>query len=211
MSIDNDTSLPGRKGHLYSFAQILFHLGFRHLKLTDTENLKEPADLLFPRNITWQKEVKNELMGIQIQSVVMTALFLEAYIYDYAARRIGDDMATRLDKLDPPSKYVVASKMVWKTGLIPSDGLYGAIKTLFKIRNKLVHNKSTNDGTIFDSPELTDHPTPSDNVVLTLNILDRFASEDPDDDVTRFILAQAGAWLQVAVNDTDFYPVPNNA
>ena len=75
----------GKEGLVYSYAQIAFHLAFRYMKLTEKNQIK-PEGLSFPRNVTWKEEIDNEIEGLELQSLLTTAFFFEAYINDYIVR-----------------------------------------------------------------------------------------------------------------------------
>ncbi|MDY0185762.1 MAG: hypothetical protein RBR43_07795 [Desulfuromonadaceae bacterium] len=76
-------------------------------------------------------------------STIFSAMFLEAYIYDYAARKESASYVNNyLDKLDPPAKWVVITKLYNPTGFDTSKQAFVLLKALFKIRNTLTHNKS---------------------------------------------------------------------
>ncbi|HEY4714827.1 MAG TPA: hypothetical protein VIH30_11385, partial [Aquirhabdus sp.] len=75
MTEDIDSEEIGRSGHLYSYAQIVFHLAFRYLKLSALTKEDRPEGLGFPRAFTWYFEIEHELNGLKIQSVISTALF----------------------------------------------------------------------------------------------------------------------------------------
>ena len=74
--------------------------------------------------------------------IVMCALALEGYIYDYAARNLSDSLAKDIDKLDTVSKWVIITQLA--TGKkFPKDGkAYQLLKQLVRDRNYLVHPKS---------------------------------------------------------------------
>ncbi|EPV1127151.1 hypothetical protein ACV17F_005124 [Vibrio harveyi] len=76
-------------------------------------------------------------------SNIFTGMFLEAFIFDYAARKESINYAeTYLDKLDPVSKWVVITRLFNSQGLNVGGKAVQGIKKAFKIRNNLAHNKS---------------------------------------------------------------------
>ncbi|MBT3984541.1 MAG: hypothetical protein HOE90_24505 [Bacteriovoracaceae bacterium] len=90
-----------------------------------------------------------------IVSVVFTAMYFEAFIYDYAASYLGDDYSkSHLDKLDFISKWLVIPKLITGKELSKEGQAYQALKRLHKDRNSLVHLKSKkfkmNHSAIFD-------------------------------------------------------------
>ena len=84
-----------------------------------------------------------ELKQNAITVIVFSALFFEAYIYDYGTRKIGTRFVKKhLDKLDPLSKIVVTMQLVLNKPFPRSDNIYNRIKKIIVERNKLVHYKS---------------------------------------------------------------------
>ncbi|MBL9199959.1 MAG: hypothetical protein JNL39_05595 [Opitutaceae bacterium] len=78
-----------------------------------------------------------------ISCVVFCALSLEAQIYDFAARYLGDGyVAQHLDKLDLVSKWLVIPLLVTGREIDKSGAAYGQLKVVVKARNGLVHYKS---------------------------------------------------------------------
>ncbi|CEO39122.1 hypothetical protein [Photobacterium kishitanii] len=76
-------------------------------------------------------------------SNIFTGMFLEAFIFDYAARKESINYAeTYLDKLDPVSKWVVITRLFNNQGLDVGGKAVQGIKKAFRIRNSLAHNKS---------------------------------------------------------------------
>ena len=78
-----------------------------------------------------------------IIAVVFTAMYFEAFIYDYAASCLGDKYSKdHLDKLDFISKWLVIPKIVTGKEISKSGQAYESLKRLHKDRNSLVHLKS---------------------------------------------------------------------
>ena len=78
-----------------------------------------------------------------IIAVVFTAMYFEAFIYDYAASCVGDRYTkNHLDKLDFISKWVVVPRLVTGNEISKSGRAYESLKKLHKDRNSLVHLKS---------------------------------------------------------------------
>ena len=78
-----------------------------------------------------------------IIDVVFTAMYFEAFIYDYSASCLGDRYSNEhLDKLDFLSKWLVIPKLVTGKEISKSGQAYESLKRLHKDRNSLVHLKS---------------------------------------------------------------------
>jgi hypothetical protein len=76
-------------------------------------------------------------------AVVFTAMYFEAFIYDYAASCLGDKYSKdHLDKLDFVSKWLVIPKLITGKEISKSGQAFEALKRLHKDRNSLVHLKS---------------------------------------------------------------------
>jgi hypothetical protein len=74
---------------------------------------------------------------------VFTALYFEAFIYDYAATCIGDRyVLDHIDKLDFISKWVVVPRLTVGKEIDKSAIAYASLKRLHRDRNSLVHLKS---------------------------------------------------------------------
>lgn len=87
--------------------------------------------------------VRDDSATAGIETIVFSALTLEALVYDFGARNLGDEFAHRhLDKLDTPSKWVVTTQLVSGKEFPKSDHSYETMRRLFKTRNELVHAKS---------------------------------------------------------------------
>lgn len=88
---------------------------------------------------------ESEIEKLSISIIIFSALTLESYIYDYGARKLGDNfMKNHLDKLDPISKVVIIVELVTKKKFPKEKRVYELIKNLNKSRNSLVHYKSSN-------------------------------------------------------------------
>lgn len=91
-----------------------------------------------------------------IIAVVFTAMYFEAFIYDYAASCLGDKYSKdHLDKLDFISKWLVIPKLITGKEISKSGQAYEALKRLHKERNSLVHLKSREMK--FNSEKMANH------------------------------------------------------
>lgn len=92
-----------------------------------------------------------------IISVVFTAMYFEAFIYDYAASCLGDNYSKdHLDKLDLISKWLVIPKLITGKEISKSGQAYESLKRLNKDRNSLVHLKSRKIN--FGNKEIVNYP-----------------------------------------------------
>ena len=68
---------------------------------------------------------------------------IEAYIYDYAARHLGDDFVkNHLDKLDTVSKWIVIPKLITGRELPHEQKWFDLLRNLIKTRNSITHYKT---------------------------------------------------------------------
>jgi hypothetical protein len=75
--------------------------------------------------------------------IVFTAMAVEAYCYDYAARHLSDKYARDyVDKLDLIGKLVVIPRLVTGRELPRNKKWFSLAKDMVKARNSIVHNKS---------------------------------------------------------------------
>ncbi|MFL1456386.1 hypothetical protein ACJO5Y_18245 [Marinobacter sp. GN3S48] len=80
-----------------------------------------------------------------VAPVISAAMCLEAFSYDYAATHLGDAYTRKhLEKLDVPSRLVIATKLVTGKDFPTDCSAYGNMKSVIKQRNSLVHFKSKN-------------------------------------------------------------------
>lgn len=91
-----------------------------------------------------------------IIAVVFTAMYFEAFIYDYAASCLGDKYSKDyLDKLDFISKWIIIPKLITGKEISKSGQAYESLKRLYKDRNYLVHLKSREMN--FDNEEVVSY------------------------------------------------------
>lgn len=75
--------------------------------------------------------------------IIFTAIAVEAYIYDYAARHLGDSFVRdHLDKLDTISKWIIVPELVTGKGLSQRQHWHGKLKRVIQARNSITHYKS---------------------------------------------------------------------
>lgn len=80
-----------------------------------------------------------------IAPIISAAMCLEAFSYDYVATNLGNTYAKKFfEKLDVPSRIVIATKLVTGKDFPTDCAAFGKMKSIIKQRNKLVHFKSKN-------------------------------------------------------------------
>lgn len=139
-----------RFGDMPAFLSILLE---QHKAYQDFINNRPSLDDLEPESIIRLNQ--NQIDPLYI-STLFAAMFLEAYIYDYGARKKSASYIDNyIDKLDPPSKWVVITQLFNSSGLDPSTQAYQKLKTLFSYRNGLAHNKSKSVSGLDDISKMT--------------------------------------------------------
>jgi hypothetical protein len=87
--------------------------------------------------------MKEEMAEAASIVIVFAAIAAEAYIYDFAARHLGDTYVERhLDKLNLQSKWVVVPKLVKGYSLASDGQAFQALVELSRDRNEIVHSKT---------------------------------------------------------------------
>jgi len=110
--------------------------------LSKTDDIDNPPSeyysLFFKRGQVGEERDKNAVIAI-----VFSAMYLEAFIYDYAAISLGDKyVKDHLDRLDLVSKWILVPRLVTGKEISKSDHAFEALKKLNSARNSLVHLKS---------------------------------------------------------------------
>lgn len=110
--------------------------------LEDAENPEDPSseydDLLYKL-----VPVEDERDAHAYVACVFTAMYFEAFIYDYAASCLGDKyVKDHIDKLDFMSKWIVVPRLIVGKEMDKEKQAYMVLKQLHKDRNALVHLKS---------------------------------------------------------------------
>ena len=133
-----DFSFARTSGLSTSFLKIAVDNYILHKnKLKEYDNLKLNKTIKIDNNY----EVGQHFMI----SVIFCSMFMESYIYDFAARNKGDNYTNKyLDHLKLISKWVIIPKIVSGIEIDTSRKSFEVLGKLIKIRNKLIHWKSKN-------------------------------------------------------------------
>lgn len=106
---------------------------------TETVDGKKELELEQEINIT-----EAELAKSSITVIVFSAMAVEAYIFDYAARHLGDKFVRdHLDKLDTLSKWIIVPELITGKEMSHNENWQGQLKKLIKVRNSVAHYKSS--------------------------------------------------------------------
>ena len=76
-------------------------------------------------------------------AIVFAGMAVEAYIYDYSARNLGDKFTKdHLDSLSVQNKWVLIPRLITGTDFPKDRAAFSLLNKLVKSRNNLVHSKS---------------------------------------------------------------------
>lgn len=97
----------------------------------------------YPNSDSEYSRLENELYENYACIIVFAAMFMESYIYDYAARNLGDSYVTNhLSKLVTISKWIIIPKIITNKEIDKTRNSFETFKRLIGLRNKIVHWKS---------------------------------------------------------------------
>ena len=78
-----------------------------------------------------------------VKTVVFSAMSIESFLNDYAAACLGDsEFYENFDKLSAIGKFQLIAKFILKCKVEKDRDYYFYLKTLFRLRDSYVHNKS---------------------------------------------------------------------
>lgn len=225
--LDANSISKSRQGYLFAYAQMTFNQFRRYANLRvavethekarevlrqrvlSSDAPLEAADLPNGwRTFTLELELEAEELEIKILSALSTALFLEAYIYDYCARKESATFAQKyLDKLDPVSKWIIIPRLIVPPGLDQADDVFERLRKLFALRNDLVHHKTKAGSDFTKPPNFPPDFQPQDCVRLMCDMLEKLQEIDPQDEFGKFVLRHVASWVKYASKDSEFYPI----
>lgn len=88
-------------------------------------------------------ELEMELFKCSSIVCVFSTMAIESFFNDYAATCLGDeDFYENFDRLSTMSKFQLISTFILEHEIDKSQEYYSNLKTMIKVRDKLVHNKS---------------------------------------------------------------------
>ncbi|SOC51446.1 hypothetical protein SAMN05421509_101302 [Chromohalobacter canadensis] len=99
----------------------------------------------------WMKDMecddlRHQSLKCAVQSIVFSAMCLEAFIYGYAEKHLGKSYTKQhIEKLNIESKYIIVPKLVTGKEIDKSGQAFEKLKKLISDRNKIVHFKSISD------------------------------------------------------------------
>lgn len=193
-----------RQGYLFSYVQMIFNQ-FKRLALIETDK-SEPEGF---RKFTHEYEKKAESLECKVLCILSTALFLEAYIFDYCARKKSASFFKKyLDKLDPVAKWVITTRLLLTEGISEDDEVIERLNKLFKTRNELVHHKTKNSEDFMSSPEIPEELEPIRCIRIIQDLLKKLLELDNEEQFADYVLSHLGSWAYHSSKDPKFYPIP---
>jgi hypothetical protein len=140
-----------RVGMSYTFVR-LARKNYK-LMMTCKEQLEVHREVVADINVYNEKmermyersKIEFKLDEYVLNTIIFSALSVEAYIYDYAARNLTDSFVKEhLDKLDIVSKWIIIPRLITGKTISKGEKAYCLLKNLISVRNSIVHNKSVN-------------------------------------------------------------------
>lgn len=133
----------GLDGFFYEIARENYERYFELEKEASSLKFEDPLEMeasMF--------EIRTNQDKCALITICFSAMCVEAFIYDYAARHTSDSYVQKyLDRLDLAGKWVVIPKLVTGKEFPISSNAFDSLKFLIKMRNKLVHFKSSDPPT----------------------------------------------------------------
>jgi hypothetical protein len=84
-----------------------------------------------------------EIAKISFIVIVFSVMITESYIYDYAARHLGDSYVKKhLDQLDTFRKWIKIPKLITGKELSRRQLWASPLQKIIKVRNKITHHKT---------------------------------------------------------------------
>jgi len=168
---------------------LLLETQIKELEKKPTKAKGEDKAILFEQKIT---PFRKDLAKSSLIVIIFSTMAVEAYIYDYAARHLGDAFVKdHLDKLDTLSKWIIVPKLITGRELSRQQKWFELLKKLIKTRNSIIHHKSSEPPVSFpDMKKYIEKQQASSETLLEaarqsitlLNILaDKIAEIDPEE------------------------------
>jgi hypothetical protein len=144
-----------------SYARFMLHSEYRKIALDNLEKVealeKRRREIVLPDDLAFEmmdateldllseaEELEEAARHPQLIAIVFAAMYLEAFIYDYACLHLSEaDVERYLDRLDPVRKWEFIPRLVTGAGLDQSSHVFEAVNRVINVRNRLVHYKSS--------------------------------------------------------------------
>ena len=133
--------------------------------------------------------------------------FLDAFIWDYCARKESGRFAKSLDKLDPVAKWVIIPRLVVPPGLDSGNAPFEKLRQLFRLRNDLAHHKTKQGEGFENPPQFPSDLEPPNCIKLIMGMLQMLHDLNTEDAFTEFVLRHIVSWAKYTAMDSSFYPI----
>lgn len=197
-----------REGYLFTYAQMCVN---QVIRLNEVQSAEPPTHPISEFKRSFGGGKRAELLEIGITSVLSSALFFEAYSFDYVARKRSTTFAKKyFDKLDPMARWVLGTSLCSPPGLSPSDPLVAKVGELSSLRNGLVHNKTKSAASFYPPPEMPKDFDPAKCVALIYQFCFKLNEVDPSESFALYLARHISVWMNDAGQGINDYPVLAN-
>jgi len=134
---------------------------------------------------------EKELAKSAVTIIVFSTMAIEAYIYDYASRHLGDNFVKdHLDKLDTLSKWVIIPELITGKEMPRHENWNELLARMIKTRNLIIHHKSSDPSAVRDTgkylKKMSDesdliYETARQSVTLLGMLADKIIEMDPEE------------------------------
>lgn len=108
------------------------------------EQCKKHSLSMGPDGMEFRYQLETKKYEFAVQSIIFSALSLEAFVNDFLLENLGKSNFEALDKLEVKAKILIGTKMIIGKEFPKDMVAYQKLSKLISIRNKLVHAKSVN-------------------------------------------------------------------
>ncbi len=122
--------------------------------------------------------------------IVMAHMAIEAYIYDFAGRELGDDAAKDLDSLSPVAKWLFIPRLTRGHEVDKSTEIFARLKQLTTLRNKFAHPKSREVADPVKASEGVDLVKAAQDAISTLEVVRAHAEMFDDTGIPELMLSE---------------------
>ncbi len=127
------------------------------------------------------EDLRNQSLKCAVQSIVFSAMCLEAFIYGYSVKHLGKSYTKQyIDKLGIEAKFIIVPRLVTGKEIDKSGQAFEKLKALISDRNKIVHFKSISDFLSHDSFLPKSMSNGLDSIV---QLMDEFEKIHPDEKI----------------------------
>lgn len=144
------------------------------------------AEIISSDKEDWMKDMesadaRHQSLKCAVQSIVFSAMCLEAFIYGYSVKHLGKGYTNQyIEKLGIEAKFIIVPRLVTGKELDKSGQAFEMLKKLISDRNKIVHFKSISDFLSHDSFLPQSMNNGLDSIV---KLMDEFEKIHPEEEI----------------------------